>query len=213
MEFKSNIQDTIDKLESIKASLGGASGLPPIPDFSDAMLSAMNTGMGLMKQRIFTKGMDAEGIPLGRYVGNKSGVTKRKLSIESSDALTENRRKPSRKRLNKFVKDNPGVHLTEYEKFRASRGRQIEYKDLEVDGTLRRSIEIVKDSDGNVVIAITNNESSIIAHAQESQIARIRNGQGSAPVPIFILSAAEYEQVKAEGNILILQAIKNLVNQ
>lgn len=68
MNFKTNIPELIQKLEQVKEAVGGNNnGVPPIPDFSDALLSALNAGMGNMKFRIFDKGLDAEGIPLGKY--------------------------------------------------------------------------------------------------------------------------------------------------
>lgn len=70
MAFTSNISSIIEKLEAIKSST-----VTPAPEFSDAMLSALNAGMGKMKFRIFNKGLDAENVTLGKYQGKKSKVT------------------------------------------------------------------------------------------------------------------------------------------
>lgn len=68
MQLKSNIPEIIERLERFKTAVGGNSNsVPPGPDIADAMLSALNAGMGQMKFRIFNKGLDAEGNSLGRY--------------------------------------------------------------------------------------------------------------------------------------------------
>lgn len=194
MQLKSNIPDIIERLERLKISVGAAGSVPPIPDFSDAMFSAINSGMGLMKQRIFNRGEDADGNSLGKYVGKKTNVTAKKFG--------------GNKKLQKnFIGEGA---LTEYEKFRVAHGRQVAYKDLEVDGSLRRSIETVKDSNGKVTIAIVNPETARIAGYQEEQIGKIR---GTGIARIFSLSESEYNHVKAEGNEAIRQVINRLVTQ
>lgn len=199
MELKSNISNVIEKLERIKVSLGGGNGNPPaITDFSDAMFSALNSGNGFLKQRIFNNGEDAEGNKFGKYVGNKNTVRKRKIKKYGDN---------NKNRLRKTLNESEGSELTPYEQYRVSHGRQVEYKDLEVDGALRRSIETVKVDNAKVVIAITNTETAAIAGYQEQQIGKIR---GSAPAKIFILSESEFERVKAEGNEAIRQVVKKL---
>lgn len=166
MELKSNIPQLIEHLEQVKAQMGGGAGNPPaIPDFSDAMFGALNSGAGLMKRRIFNLGEDAEGNRLGTY-------------------------------------------RKQYAKKRVKQGRQIAYKDLEVEGALRRSIETVKVDNAKVVIAIVNPQTALIAGYQEEQVGRLRGG-GIAK--IFTLSQAEYDQVQTEGRRAIQQVIKNLL--
>jgi hypothetical protein len=156
MKLVSNIPELIAKLESVKEAAGGEGGVPPIPDFSDAMLSALNAGMGKMKFRIFNKGEDAEGDSLGRYT-------------------------------------------KQYGKKRETAGRQTGYKDLEFEGSLRRSIEVARTD---------NEQTARIAGYQEQQVGKKRGG-GIAP--IFTLSQREFDQVKAEGDAAIAQVIKRLM--
>ena len=170
MPIQSNMPDLIAKLERVKANVLTS------PDISDAMLSAINAGMGKMKFRIFNKGLDAEGVSLGKYTGKKS---KKKL-------------------------------ITPYEEYRVSRGRQIGYKDLEMEGSLRRSIQTAKVDNNKVVIAITNDETAKIAGYQEIQIGKIR---GTGDARIFTFSESEFEFVKQEGNAAIKQVIQKLFEQ
>jgi hypothetical protein len=218
MELNSNIPEFIKKLEAIKAAVAGGNGIPTIPDFSDAIFAALNTGMGLMKRRIFNKSEDAEGKSLGNYHGNKTRLTKKKFSINAEDPLdasVEKERKKQKRLFNKAVKANPDALYTEYEKFRIGRGRQIERKDLELEGSLRRSIETVTINGAKVVIAITNDEDLKKALNNEKQIGNIRAGLnantgGAAPAKIFTISEEEFEHVKVEGNRLIGDVIKRI---
>jgi hypothetical protein len=212
MEIKSNIPDFIKKLEKLKADVTAS------PDFSDAVFAALNTGMGLMKRRVFNKSEDAEGKPLGKYHGKKTRLTKKKFSINADDPLdaaVEKERKKQKRLFNKAVKANPDELYTEYEKFRIGRGRQIEKKDLELEGSLRRSIETVKKDGAKVVIAITNAEDLEKARNNEKQIGNIRAGLnantgGAEPAKIFQLSEEEFEQVKVQGNRLVTDVIKRI---
>jgi hypothetical protein len=204
MQLKNNIPEIIERLERVKAALGGGGSIPPaIPDFSDAMFSALNTGNGLMKRRIFNLGLDAEGNPLGNYEGSKTRVTSKKLSINTDDDV-----KKRRGAIGRRIKASPDSKYTEYEKIRLSHGRQIEHKDLQLTGALFSSIETVKSDNRKVVIAITNPETALIAGYQEEQIGKIR---GTGQVPIFIPSQAEYEQMQVEGSRLIKEVIHNLL--
>lgn len=217
MNIQSNIPEVIAKLEKIKAELG-ASGAPPPPAIADALYSALNAGMGKMKFRIFNKGLDVEGKMLGNYHGSKTKLTKKKLSIISGDEFEVREKKTRKRNINRSVKSNPETKYTEYEKYRLSRGRQIGYKDLEMDGSLRRSIEAIKTSDGKVVIAIVNEDTGKIAGYQEQQIGNIRAGVNAnkgkaALVNIFELSQGEFEQVQEEGNVAIGQIIKQMFDQ
>ncbi|MEJ7611363.1 MAG: hypothetical protein WKF88_09330 [Ferruginibacter sp.] len=226
MELLTNIPDIIKRLEQIKAAVGGGAGgnggditVPSSPDFSDAIFASLNSGMGLMKRRIFNNREDAEGKSLGNYHGTETRVTKRKLSIAQDDEDAEKQRKKRKRVINRTIKESPDEKYTEYEKYRLSLGRQIEGKDLEVTGSLRRAIETVKTSDGSkVVIAILGQEEGKIARYQEQQIGNIRAGEnaktGSAePAKIFILSKTEFNQVRNEGNRAIAEVIKEKFRQ
>lgn len=217
MKFYSNTTQIIKRLEEIKTAVGGSAGgngAPPAADFSDAIFGALNAGMGLMKRRIFTNGEDAQGQPLGDYHGGETRLTGKRLSIIQEDSDREKERKKLKRVVNRIVKNSPDEKYTEYEKERIIHGRQIDKKDLEFTGSLRKSIEAVKKDPSTVVIAIINEDDAKIARYQEQQIGNIRAGQnankGTAePAPIFILSQAEFDQVSTEGNRLIKEVIKN----
>jgi hypothetical protein len=111
-----------------------------------------------------------------------------------------------------------GRYTKTYGKKRETAGRQTGYKDLEVDGSLRRSIETVRVNNNQVAIAITNDQTAKIASYQEQQIGNIRAGQNAktgtaAPAIIFGLSQGEFDQVQAEGNEAIGQVIKKLYDE
>lgn len=222
MKVYSNIPEFLKRLQGLRESVAASSsnnggGGTIATDISDAMFGALSSGAGLMKRRIFNNSEDAEGNSLGKYTGKKSKLTKEKYSgtkysIQGLSVGIDQDAEKERKKQRKNSKVSIGEDLTEYEKYRLSRGRQIEKKDLEVDGVLRRSIETVK-SEGKVIIAFTNEEEANIGRYQEQQIANIRAGQnantGTAePARIFVLSSSEYDIVKEQGNRLIKDVIQ-----
>lgn len=165
-----------------------------------------------MKRRVFNKSEDAEGNSLGNYHGNKTRLTKNKYSIKDTDVDAEKERKKKKAALNKITKADADGKYTEYEKKRLASGRQIDKKDLQFNGDLIGSIDTRIDNDA-VVIAFINAKGTLIGRSQEKQIANLRAGQngnkGSAePAKIFVLSEAEYEQVKTEGDRLVGEVIK-----
>ena len=218
MAIKSNLTQMIEKLERLKAAVqtGPDNQIPP--DFSDAVFSAVNAGMGLMKQRIFNRGEDMEDVTLGEYVGAKTRLTKAKYSSaqDGADQFDERMRRSQHRAVKRAVKADADAKLTAYQKYRLSRGRQIDYKDLEMEGSLRRAI-ICATEQGRVIIGIEDEESAKIAGYQEKQIGNIRAGQnantGTAqPAKIFGLSESEFEHVEKEGQAAINQVIKLMLN-
>lgn len=212
MKLYSNIPEIIQRLENVKAAVAAsASGEGGI---QDALFAALNSGRGLMKRRIFNEGMDATGKPLGNYHGNKTRLTKAKFSVKLDDEDEEKQRKKVKRNFNRAVKNNADDKYTEYEKIRLGHGRQIEKKDLQFDGSVSSSIEIVREEGNKAVISITNAENAKIARYQEQQIGNIRAGQhpikGKAePAEIFVLSKAEYDVVDEQGKRLITEIIKS----
>lgn len=178
------------KIERIKESFENGS-------FSDALVTAVNAGSGLMQQRIFTQNQDVEGNDFGAYVGPKT-----KTGLRFSKNPTQSKR-------NKSI---AGQFLTAYQKKRAAAGRQVIKKDLEFTGSLRRNIEILTESETAVVLAFNTIDAATIARGQENQITNIRNGgkgntTGSG-VKIFRLNKVEKEQVVDQGLELIKQILK-----
>jgi hypothetical protein len=162
--------------------------------FADALVGALNTGNGLMQQRIFTRNQDIEGNSFGVYIGKKREVV-----------ITKNKRK----RIN----DSRVQSLTTYEKKRVQAGRQIIHKDLEFTGGVRRAIETQIENEKSVVLEFNNDEAATIAHGQEQQITNIRNGgkgtvKGTGAIKIFKLNIDEKEKVVEQGHELILQILK-----
>lgn len=217
--FKTNIDEMIEQLQKVKAAVGGTGSTPP--DFSDAMFGALNTGMALMKRRIFNLSQDANSEPLGKYIGKKKKITRREFtrfnSEDPNDVFVKREARKKKKRLQKNADASGLEEFSHYEKKRLAHGRQIEKKDLEFDGTLRRTIEVVKEVN-RVVIAFTNTEQAAIARYQEQQIGNIRAGanpvKGKAtPVRIFSLSEEEYEQVREQGKRGIVETIKKIIRE
>jgi hypothetical protein len=166
-------------------------------NFADALVGALNTGNGLMQQRVFTQTEDIEGNTFGQYVG-----VKRKAKTKPTTDRTQARR-------NKAIE---GKFLTSYQRKRAAKGRQILRKDLEFTGGLRRAIEIQAENDKAAVIQFNNSDAAKIAKGQEAQITNIRNsGKGTTKgtgVKIFTLNKAEKETVVEQGAELLKQILK-----
>lgn len=166
--------------------------------FGDALVGALNTGNGLMQQRIFQQNEDVLGNSFGPYVGKKQKV---------KPILSTN------KTLNKRTKAIAGLSLTSYQIKRAKAGRQISKKDLEFTGATRRSIETVVENEQAAALEFNNLKAARIAHGQEQQIANLRNGlpgttRGVAAIKIFGLNKFEKEQVNEQGLELITQILK-----
>jgi hypothetical protein len=165
--------------------------------FADALIGALNTGNGLMQQRVFTQTEDVEGNTFGQYIGKK-----RKVKTEPTKNRTQAKR-------NKAIE---GKFLTAYQRKRAAKGRQILRKDLEFTGALRRAIEIQAEGDKVAVIQFNNSDAAKIAKGQEAQITNIRNGgKGTTKgtgVKIFTLNKSEKETVIEQGAELIKQILK-----
>lgn len=165
--------------------------------FGDALVGALNTGNGLMQQRVFTQNVDVDGQGFGVYIGKK-----RKVRLQVSKNRTQNKR-------NKAI---AGLELTSYQRKRAQKGRQIAKKDLELEGSLRRAIETVIENEKSAVLTFNNDTAAKIARGQENQITNIRNtGKGTTKgkgVKIFGLNTSEKEQVIEQGSELIKQILK-----
>lgn len=172
--------------------------------FADALVGALNTGNGMMQQRVFTQNKDIEGNDFGQYVGNK----KKQSDRSQLRALFGTTSKTDKK----IIKANAGLELTAYQRKRAQKGRQIVKKDLEFDGGLRRSIETQVEDEKSAVLNFNNDEAAKIAKGQEAQITNIRNGRKGTTkgegIRIFTLDTKEREEVTEQGAELIKQILK-----
>lgn len=169
--------------------------------YADALVAALNTGNGLMQQRVFQEHVDVKGQSFGTYIGKKSKA-KRLKSKNRTD--------------NKRLKALAGLELTSYQRKRSKRGRQVAFKDLELEGKLRRAIETQvaeKETERSAILQFTDNQTAKIARGQEQQITNIRNGlpgttKGTGAIKIFNLSESEKEQVTEQGALLIKKILK-----
>lgn len=165
--------------------------------FGDALVAAVNTGSGLMQQRIFTANVDVNGDGFGEYIGKRI-IAKR---IKSANRTADKR--------NKAI---AGESLTPYQIKRASKGRQILKKDLEMTGALRRAIETQVEGEHSAILQFSNLEAAKIAHGQENQITNIRLGAKAttkgAGIKIFKLNQEEKEEVISQGVELIKEILQ-----
>lgn len=184
-------------LNILKTKVDGLKEAYASGNFGDALVGALNTGNGLMQQRIFNQNKDVEGNDFGVYIGKK-----RKARLVTSSNKTQNKR-------NKAVF---GKELTSYQIKRAKKGRQVAKKDLEFTGGLRRAIETQIENEKAAVLNFNNDDAAQIAKGQEAQITNIRNGgKGSVKgngVKIFTLNNSEKETVNEQGKELITQILK-----
>lgn len=172
----SNIGDLVQRFKLIRELANNI-------DLSDALLIGVNAAKATMQFRIFNKGLDSNEVSLGKYAGPKKTVDKTGLS----DFLVGN---------------SATVRLSQYEKKRVKKGRQIRYKDLEFQGALRRGILVIKDSSVRVVCAIPNNDLFTIANAQEEYL----------QTEIFALSDRERELLRTNVIAAINQIYVRLFN-
>jgi hypothetical protein len=181
--FNSNINELIEKFKAIKSELTTV-------DLSDALLAGVNAAKASMQNRIFNKGLDAGETPIGSYAGPKKRAKTGEFDGRNKDFL--------------FGDLDEGVEpkLSEYEKKRVAKGRQIKYKDLEFTGTLRRGIVTVKESSTRVVAAIPNEKLYNIAKYQEEYI----------QAPIFTLTDKERELMRTNIIAISNQIYDRLFN-
>jgi hypothetical protein len=125
------------------------------------------------------------------------GVMKRRIFNQSLDAEGQ----------------SLGPYFSEqYERDRRRKGRQIARKDEEMTGQLRRAIEVIAVNNTAAEIRITNEQDTNKARWQEQQIANLRagapaNAETGNRVPVFELSAEEWDIVRTTTRELLLQKI------
>lgn len=172
--------------------------------FGDALVGALNTGSGLMQQRVFQNNTDVKGQSFGKYIG-----TGKKQSDRAQVTALFGATKTDKKR----IRASAGLELTSYQRKRANKGRQVLKKDLEFTGGVRRAIETQIESEKSVVLQFNNDQAAKIARGQEQQIHNIRTGgkgttKGSGATRIFTFDEKEREQVTEQGKELIKQILK-----
>lgn len=174
-EFHSNIDQLIVRFKLIKQASQQI-------DFSDALVVGVNAAKASMQNRIFNQGKDRTLTSLGKYKGPK---------------------KTTSKKFSKFLVGTvKALQLSEYEKKRVGKGRQIRYKDLEFTGTLRRGIVVIKESSLSIICAIPDDKLIVIARGQEEYL----------NTKIFSLSDDERELMKTNVNAALKQMYDRLFN-
>jgi hypothetical protein len=109
-----------------------------------------------------------------------------------------------------------GPYFSEqYARDRRRHGRQTARKDLEYDGTVRRSIEVVTVNNKRAEIRFTNDQTAKIGRYQEQQIFNLRanrpaNEASGGRVPIFELSPQEKAVVQSTTQSLLAQKFANI---
>lgn len=191
MEITSNIDGLIERFKAKAEELRAL-------DVSQALLLGVNAAKGQMQERIFNEGLDSNLIALGVYTGRKI------RSINQSRNLTK-KEESVKQRLFGNQQD-----FSEYELIRLGGGKQVRYKDLQFDGSLRRGIVVVADGSTKVNCVITSDDLFKISIYQEEQIAWIRAGKPGRPggerVKIFSPSKDEAQFMREN----ITEAIKQL---
>lgn len=173
--------------------------------FGDALVGALNTGNGLLQQRVFQNNQDVMGNSFGFYVGVKSKQSDR-AQVKQLFGIKS---KTDKKR----IKTAAAQSLTSYQRKRAAKGRQTAKKDLEFYGGLRRAIETQVENEKTAVLQFNNTKAAKVAKGQEQQIHNLRSGgkgttKGAGAPRIFTLDEKEKEQVVEQGAELIKQILK-----
>ncbi len=193
MSFDTKI--LIDKVKLLKQKINEGA-------FADALVGGLNTGNALMQQRIFNRNVDIEGNGFGTYVGKQKYVTKGALAKSLKGATKTTRDRIRKSSLQK---------LTPYQRKRVNRGRQIIHKDLELEGELRRSIEIQKINERSVEVRFNFDKAALVARGQENQITNIRNGLPGTTkgdgVKIFAFNDDEIKQTNEQVSLLVKQIL------
>lgn len=97
---------------------------------------------------------------------------------------------------------------------RKREGRQVAVKDLEVEGSLRRSIEVVSINNTRAEVRFTDTDSADIGRYQEQQIYNLNNdlpaGEAAGKIPIFEFNETEIQITQSTTRALIQQRFNSL---
>ena len=127
------ILEFIDALSDIKAERV----------LDSILLPAANKVIAQFKRRVFNDGEAASGAKIGNYSTKPAEFSMQQFVKKST-----------------FIGDSDGGDTMQFEggykEFRQLQGRQTEFVDLRLSGSLENSIQLVKDDDNAVLIAITS---------------------------------------------------------
>lgn len=141
-----------------------------------------------------------------------SGVFSDSLVAGLNAAMALMKRRVFNQSLDALGESLGPYYSEQYERDRRRKGRQVAKKDLEFQGTLRRSIEVVAVNNGRAEIRFTSQDSADIGRWQEQQIYNLRTGRpaneaSGGRVPIFELSDDEAEVGRTTTRELLLQKL------
>lgn len=152
------ILEFIDGLDDIKAARV----------LDSILLPAANRVISQFKRRIFNDGEAASGAKIGNYSTEPAGVSRRQFVKKST-----------------FIGGSGGGDTMQfkggYKEFRQLQGRQTAFVDLRLSGSLENSIQLVKDGENAILIAITNEAEAKKARGNEKRFSKV----------IFSLSESE----------------------
>ena len=132
------------------------------------LLPAANRVISQFKRRIFNDGEAASGAKIGNYSMKPAGFSRRQFVKKSI-----------------FIGGSDGGDTMQfkggYKEFRQLQGRQTAFVDLRLSGSLENSIQLVKDGENAILIAITNEDEAKKARENEKRFSKV----------IFSLSESE----------------------
>ena len=132
------------------------------------LLPAANRVISQFKRRIFNDGEAASGAKIGNYSTKPAGFSRRQFVKKST-----------------FIGGSDGGDTMQfkggYKEFRQLQGRQTAFVDLRLSGSLENSIQLVKDGENAILIAITNEAEAKKARENEKRFSKV----------IFSLSESE----------------------
>lgn len=123
-----------------------------------ALTHGANELMAEMRTRIFTKGLNSDGSPIGNAYSEKpiyvsKDVFIRKGAFTPKGKTSKGNFKNGNERKTMFLEHG-------YKELRDIQARQTDHVDWRYSGSLEKSIEVVREDERNVLIAITDGDES-----------------------------------------------------
>jgi hypothetical protein len=112
-----------------------------------------------------------------------------------------------------ITEGSAGKYVSEpYKKKREKKGRQIAYKDFEMNGDLRKSFKLLKNKKGVCEVGFNNSKEALIAKGQDEQMRRLRGAEGEYNV-IFSASEPEIKEATKLAVDKITKTIEKRIKQ
>lgn len=133
------------------------------------LLPAANRVISQFKRRIFNDGEASSGAKIGNYSTEPAEFSRRQFVKKSTF-------------IGGSDSDDDTMQFEGgYKEFRQLQGRQTAFVDLRLSGSLENSIQLVKDGENAILIAITNEDEAKKARENEKRFSKV----------IFSLSESE----------------------